>query len=655
MIFLKSSYCQIIIKTNKQMETITVESSLIGRVIGQGGKTIRGLQESHNVKVDISKNINEDGTKNIEISGDTFGIRRCIDEIKEKTNGNQNDSGRRDQYRNNNVKQYDNNNGYNDRHRDQSNGYNDRYRDNNHRNDNNNSYPSKKQEVDPEPEFEIIDWDKANAACDAARKERWEKCPQLLKNFYEEHPEVTNMTDDEVRNFRKESLNIVVARTFDPEATPESLPKPCTKFEHCFTAYPELLSEIEKQGFAKPSPIQSQAWPILMQGEDLIGIAQTGTGKTLAFLLPAMIHIDRQPVPRGQRGGPNVLVLAPTRELAIQIEMEVAKYQYRGIKALCVYGGNDRNKQIAAIKEGVEIIIATPGRLNDLVAANYIKIESITYLVLDEADRMLDMGFEPQIRKLLLDIRDDRQTVMTSATWPNAVRRLASSYMKNPIQVFVGSLDLAATHTVTQLVEFMDEEDKFFRILKFAREMKDDDKCIIFCGRKDRADSLSCEFALKDIRCDCIHGNRDQSDREQALADIKSGEVRILIATDVASRGIDIEDLTHVVNFDFPRNIEEYVHRVGRTGRAGRTGIALSFFTRENWNSAAELIDILQEAEQDIPTGLKEMAARFKAKKEREAIEKTAFGMNDRRGGGRDGGGRGSGAGRGSFRGDRRY
>lgn len=242
------------------METITVESSIVGKIIGQGGKTIRGLQESYNVKVMISKDFNDDGTKNIEISGDTLGIRSCIDAIREKTNANQNDNfGRHDQSRNS----YDRNNRF-----DNNNGYRGGYRDNDQ--SNKDDYTSKIVEKEPE----IIDWDKANAACDAARKERWEKCPLLLKNFYDEHPEVTNMSDIEVRNFRKESLNIVVARTFDPEATPESLPKPCTKFEHCFTAYPELLHEIKKQGFEKPSPIQSQAWPILMQGEDLIGIAR---------------------------------------------------------------------------------------------------------------------------------------------------------------------------------------------------------------------------------------------------------------------------------------------------------------------------------------------------------------------------------------------
>lgn len=418
--------------------------------------------------------------------------------------------------------------------------------------------------------FTPIDWEKLNRECDEARKERWAKCPTLIKNFYTEHPKTAEMTDEEVVQFREENHKISVSMVFE-EGSPSEMPKPITKFEYAFENYPDLLSEIEKQGFEKPSPIQSQMWPILLDGKDCIGIAQTGTGKTLAFLLPALIHTDGQPHARGiaARGGPNVLVLCPTRELAIQIEKEVAKYQYRGIRAVCLYGGNDRKKQIDIVESGVEIIIATPGRLNDLVASNYIKIESITYLVLDEADRMLDMGFEPQIRKILLDIRDDRQTVMTSATWPAGVRRLASSYMKNPYQVVIGSLDLAATHTVKQCIEIIQEEEKYDRICYFVQqEMSKDDKVIIFCGKKDRADSLSCDFVLKGIKCQSIHGNREQSDREQALDDIKSGEVSILIATDVASRGIDIEDITYVVNYDFPRNIEEYVHRVGRTGKS---------------------------------------------------------------------------------------
>lgn len=222
--------------------------------------------------------------------------------------------------------------------------------------------------------------------------------------------------------------------------------------------------------------------------------------------------------------------------------------------------------------------------------------------------------------------------------------------MSNPYQVFIGSLDLAAVHTVTQVVEIMDEEEKFHRVLRFAKvEMLPTDKAIIFCGKKDRADSLSCEFVLEGISCQSIHGNRDQSDREQALADIKSGEVSILIATDVASRGIDIEDITYVVNYDFPRNIEEYVHRVGRTGRANRTGTSLSFMTRSDWGSAAELIEILKEADQEVLPQLQDMADRFKAKKEREKLEGGGRGGGFRGGRGRGGGGGGFCGGGGGF------
>lgn len=186
-----------------------------------------------------------------------------------------------------------------------------------------------------EKEFVLIDWDKANAEAEAARKARWAECPLLIKDFYEEHPEVTNMSDEEVSQFRLENKNIVISRTFAKEVSTEGMPKPTTKFEHAFEKFPDLMTEIKKAGFEKPSPIQSQMWPVLLRGEDCIGIAQTGTGKTLAFLLPALIHTDGQPHPRGveARGGPNVLVLAPTRELAIQIEKEVGKYQFRGIRA----------------------------------------------------------------------------------------------------------------------------------------------------------------------------------------------------------------------------------------------------------------------------------------------------------------------------------
>lgn len=243
----------------------------------------------------------------------------------------------------------------------------------------------------------------------------------------------------------------------------------------------------------------------------------------------------------------------------------------------------------------------------------------------------------------MLDIRPDRQTVMTSATWPPGVRRLASSYMKNPIQVYVGSLDLAATHTVTQIIEIIQEDEKFKRISEFVRQMSPKDKAIIFCGKKQRADDLSSDFCLMGIPVQSIHGDRDQSDREQALRDIKEGLVRILVATDVASRGIDIEDITHVINYDFPRNIEEYVHRVGRTGRAGRSGVSLSFFTRSDWGSAAELIDIMEEAGQEVPSEIRNMAERFKDMKQRRDQERDSFRGGRSFGGDRGGGGGGGG------------
>ncbi|NXX74717.1 DDX43 helicase, partial [Urocolius indicus] len=424
---------------------------------------------------------------------------------------------------------------------------------------------------------------------------KWAGLPPIEKNFYKESSRTASMSQEEVEQWRKENNNIICDDLKEGEK--RCIPKPVCRFEDAFDDYPDIMANIRKVGFQKPTPIQSQAWPIILQGMDLIGIAQTGTGKTLAYLMPGFIHLTSQPIPRDQREGPGMLVLAPTRELALQVEAECSKYTFKGIKSVCIYGGGNRKGQIDVITKGVDVVIATPGRLNDLQMNNFVNLRSITYLA-NEADRMLDMGFEPQIMKILIDVRPDRQTVMTSATWPDGVRRLAKSYLKNPMIVYVGTLDLAAVNTVEQRVVVIAEEEKKAFVGDFLGSLKPNDKVIIFVGRKSRVDDLASDFGIQGIPVQSLHGDREQCDREQALDDFKTGKVRILVATDLASRGLDVHDITYVFNFDFPRNIEEYVHRVGRTGRAGRTGKAVTLVTKDDWRVASELIEILERANQ---------------------------------------------------------
>lgn len=591
-------------------KVISIPSNKVGRVIGKGGSKIRDLEYESEAKVKIGDSNGND--TDVTLSGTDSAITKVegmIDELMQDR--------KPPPLRNN----YSRNNTYNtDTSNDSASGSKD-------------SGSNAKYTIINENGVEVIDWDALNADYEKNQKERWSKLPPIVKDFYIEDPKVANMPPAEVQRWRLANHDIQVKRTFDEKPGLRPIPNPVLTFEQAFQHYPEILEEIYKQEFTQPSPIQSQAWPILLRGDDMIGIAQTGTGKTLAFLLPALIHIDGQPTPREEREGPTVLILAPTRELALQIEKEVLKYQYKGIKSVCVYGGGDRKEQITVVAKGVDIVIATPGRFNDLVMARHLNAINFSYIVLDEADRMLDMGFEPQIRKSLFDVRPDRQTVMTSATWPSGVRRLAETYMKDPIQVNVGSLDLAAVHTVTQNIVFVEEDDKEAALFEFISNMEENDKVIIFCGRKATASHISTELVCKGINCQSLHGDRDQSDREAALDDMVDGTVNILVATDVASRGIDIKDLTHVINFDFPRQIEEYVHRVGRTGRAGKTGISISFVTRGDWAHARELIKILEEANQEIPEELLSMAERFEAMKIRRD--------RDGGGGGRGRGGRG--------------
>ncbi|NXE33063.1 DDX43 helicase, partial [Ptilorrhoa leucosticta] len=469
------------------------------------------------------------------------------------------------------------------------------------------------------PKKPVINW--ASLRENRAKYEsmKWAGLPPIEKNFYKESSRTASMSQEEVELWRKENNNITCDDLKEGEK--RCIPNPVCKFEDVFEHYPDIMANIRKVGFQKPTPIQSQAWPIILQGIDLIGIAQTGTGKTLAYLMPGFIHLTSQPISKDQRGGPGMLVLAPTRELALQVEAECSKYAYKGIKSICVYGGGDRKGQIDMVTKGVDIVIATPGRLNDLQMNNFINLKSITYLA-NEADRMLDMGFEPQIMKILIDVRPDRQTVMTSATWPDGVRRLAKSYLKNPMIVYVGTLDLAAVNTVQQKVIVIPEEDKRTFMHSFIKSMKPKDKVIIFVGKKLTADDLASDFGIQGIPVQSLHGNREQCDREQALDDFKKGKVRILVATDLASRGLDVHDITHVFNFDFPRNIEEYVHRVGRTGRAGRTGEAVTLVTSNDWRFASELIDILERANQVVPDELIAMAERYKQSQIRKEIEK---------------------------------
>lgn len=492
--------------------------------------------------------------------------------------------------------------------------------------------------------FEPVDWQGIYEDNARKVKEKWAQLPPIVKSFYKEHDEVKCMTADEVIKFRTENNNIVVSHFKEDDES--ELPRPAPKFEHSFHNHPDILAAIASQNFKTPSPIQAQAWPILLQGKDLIGIAQTGTGKTLAYLLPGLLSIAHQSIPRNQRPGPSMLVLAPTRELAQQIDHEAKKYSYQNIRSLCIYGGANRREQVREYERiRPEIVIATPGRLNDLTMSSVIDLTSVNYVVLDEADRMLDMGFMPQIRKALVDIRPDRQTVMMSATWPPGVRKIAKDFMLNPLQIFVGTLDLAAVNSVSQEIVICDSSEKRKLLYNFIlKTLQPNDKAIVFVGRKAVADDISSELALNDIACQCMHGDRDQEDRERALADIKSGEVRIIIATDVASRGLDIDDITYILNYDFPSNAEEYVHRVGRTGRAGRTGKSITFFTRDDWRHAGELIDILSKSkESTIPEELRHMSERYQAWLARKRAEDEAAAAM---GGGGFGGGYGGGGGR---------
>ncbi|KAI0392305.1 Rapamycin-insensitive companion of mTOR, N-term-domain-containing protein [Xylariaceae sp. FL0594] len=424
--------------------------------------------------------------------------------------------------------------------------------------------------------------------------------PKFEKSFYKEDPAVANRSMEEVERFRRDHQIAVHGR---------DVPKPVETFDEAgFPRY--VMDEVKAQGFPAPTAIQSQGWPMALSGRDVVGIAETGSGKTLTYCLPAIVHINAQPL-LAPGDGPIVLVLAPTRELAVQIQQEITKFgKSSRIRNTCVYGGVPRGPQIRDLSKGVEVCIATPGRLIDMLEGGKTNLRRVTYLVLDEADRMLDMGFEPQIRKIISQIRPDRQTLMWSATWPKEVRALASEFQTDFIQVNIGSMDLSANHRITQIVEVVSEGEKRDRMIKHLEKVMDenkDNKILIFVGTKRVADEITRFLRQDGWPALSIHGDKQQNERDWVLNEFKTNKSPIMVATDVASRGIDVRNITHVINYDYPNNSEDYIHRIGRTGRAGAKGTAITFFTTDNSKQARDLVGILQEAKQQIDPRLAEM------------------------------------------------
>jgi ATP-dependent RNA helicase DDX5/DBP2 len=430
----------------------------------------------------------------------------------------------------------------------------------------------------------------------------WEKedLVPFKKNFHVDHPEVVATPAETFRKFLSDS-NISI-KGIAP------IPKPILKFEHAqFPDY--ILRLLKSEGFTSPTPIQSIGWPIAMSGRDSVCIANTGSGKTLGFILPALLHVAAQP-PLRSGDGPIALVLAPTRELVMQIAKETSTFgRPGGVLNAAIYGGVGKNGQINALRQGVEICVATPGRLLDLLESGSTNLRRVTYVCLDEADRMLEMGFSDQLKKIMSQIRPDRQTIMWSATWNKSVQSIGRDYCReDPVFIKVGnSTELQANPDVQQNVVVVDSEsDKRGAFKNWLSSIHTEGrKMIVFCDTKRGADNLCRELTYNGHSALSIHGDKEQRERDQILRDFKNGEIEILVATDVAQRGLDIKAVDWVVNFDCPKTAEDYIHRIGRTGRAGAKGSSMTFTVRETDASMMkEIARIIKDCNQKIPDDL---------------------------------------------------
>lgn len=333
-----------------------------------------------------------------------------------------------------------------------------------------------------------------------------------------------------------------------------------------------MLRAVERVGYSEPTPIQRRTIPYILEGRDIVGCAQTGSGKTAAFALPVVQMLEPD---RGKRRI-RVLVLAPTRELAAQIDEEFGKFSHESsIRRLAIFGGVGQGPQVNALRRGVDIVVATPGRLQDLIDQGFVRLDQVECFVLDEADRMLDMGFINDVKRIIKRLPKARQTMLFSATMPQAIQDLSKSILTDPVKVEANPQS-TTVDTVAQSIYFVEGGDKR-ALLKHILQDPASDRVLVFTRTKHRANRLAQQLNRARIPAEAIHGNKSQTARTQALARFKSGQTAVLVATDIAARGLDIESVSHVINFDLPNIPESYVHRIGRTARAGASGIAYSF------------------------------------------------------------------------------
>ncbi|XP_065324257.1 uncharacterized protein LOC135931223 isoform X1 [Gordionus sp. m RMFG-2023] len=375
-----------------------------------------------------------------------------------------------------------------------------------------------------------------------------------------------------------------------------------------------ILEIMKAQSIISPTPIQSICWPIALEGRDMVGIAQTGSGKTLAFMLPALMYILKQPSP-GVGDGPICLVMCPTRELAQQVQQIASTFgSPLNIHNACIYGGSTQKKQTMELHNSPHIVIATPGRLITLLESCETSLNLCSFLILDEADRMLDLGFEPQIKKIMEYIMPNRRTLMFSATWPTEVHSLASDMLNDYVKVVIGEKELTANKNICQIIhmcQHWEKQNLMFSLISDIINKNQTYKLLIFVRTKKKCNIMNNILTKKGWSVCCIHGDKQQLDREQVLNDFKNGTTPIMVATSVASRGLDVEDINVVINFDFPDTMEDYVHRIGRTARSTKSGTAHSYFTPKNYQMAFSLLDMLKSSGQEVPHRLYSIASRY--------------------------------------------